>query len=122
MTAGGRDTRPVLDEEVVEELRAVGGRDSTAFLRELVGELLDQATMTIAFCEGSDAGAAAIATRAHKLKGAAGTVGAMRLSAAAEALERGAHETHRRRELVQGLRSEMDAFRARSAAAIRGTD
>ena len=116
MTPGPIGAPPVIDDDVVDTLRAIGGSDPAGFIHELFTTLLDQGAATIALCASPDADATAVAAAAHRLKGAAGTIGAMRLSAAAEALEAGARDSGRRRQLVSDVQAELDVVRRSSPA------
>ena len=79
---------PVLDETVLDELRATTG-DDAAFVRELVETYLadvpDQLSGITDAVGANDA--AALVRPAHTLKSSSATVGAMRLAAVARELE-----------------------------------
>ena len=115
MTSERTGSPPVLDRDVVDALGALSETDPVGFVRELFAALIDQGTAVIALCAGSGADATAVAAAGHTLKGAAGTVGAMRLSAAAEALEMGAHDLGRRQELLRSLEAELELVRTSAA-------
>ena len=85
------DTPPVLDAAVVKQLVVLDGggkgllKEMAQLFREDIGGRLD--AIQAALAAGNSEG---IAQEAHAIKGAAGAVGARRLQALAQEIERGA--------------------------------
>jgi HPt (histidine-containing phosphotransfer) domain-containing protein len=78
----------MVDEQVLEELRASVG-DDTSFLRDLIEAYLTDSAEQLAAIEAAVAAddAEALVRPAHTLKSSSATVGAMELSALARTLE-----------------------------------
>ncbi|HEV8377185.1 MAG TPA: response regulator [Candidatus Polarisedimenticolia bacterium] len=104
-----------LDAGVLSDLREAGGEEEDGFLRMLVGKFLEEAPACIAcLSEASNsADAPALGKAAHRLKGAAATLGARRLAAIClemETLGRGG-STRGSQELIARLEAELRRVR-----------
>jgi two-component system sensor histidine kinase/response regulator len=81
---------PILDQAILDDLRALDRAGEGSFLRQIIGVFEQQASeiveqLTAAASSGDTAQLAALA---HKLKGSARTVGAVELGDQCERLER----------------------------------
>lgn len=83
---------PIVDLDVLDGIRAVGGSGEADLLTHFVRLFLDdaQALVAEALLSCTDEDRAGVERSAHALRGAAGLIGARRLSGAAEAVERAA--------------------------------
>lgn len=79
----------ILDPEAIANLRALGGEDGDAFLREIVAIFLADTPVRLAELDGAlAAGEGSRFTRAaHSIKGSSSNLGAAGLQAAADRLE-----------------------------------
>ncbi|HEV8335786.1 MAG TPA: response regulator [Candidatus Polarisedimenticolia bacterium] len=79
-----------LDVAIWDELREAGTADEDGFLRLLVGKFLEEAPACLAALSEASAGgdAAALGRAAHRLKGAAATLGATRMASMSMELEK----------------------------------
>lgn len=93
---------PIIDQEAIENLRALNPEDDS-FLREIVGIFLEDTPARIAELKDSFARSdvAAFSRAAHSIKGSSSNLGASRLRKAAETLE---HESKK------GGLTGLDAF------------
>ncbi len=80
---------PILDQEAIDNLRALDPDGGDAFLREIVGIFLEDAPLRIAEIDQSLAAGdtPTFIRAAHTIKGASSNVGAAALRAVAEQLE-----------------------------------
>ena len=80
---------PILDQEAIDNLRALDPDGGDTFLREIIGIFLEDAPLRIAEIDQSLAAGdvAAFVRAAHTIKGASSNVGAAALRAVAEQLE-----------------------------------
>ena len=87
------DGAPVLDQAVLEELRASTG-DDEAFMRELVETYVEegQASLAVLLAAAAARDAAAIVRPAHTLKSTSASLGAMRLSGICRDIEAAGRE------------------------------
>jgi HPt (histidine-containing phosphotransfer) domain-containing protein len=80
---------PILDQEAIDNLRALDPDGGDTFIREIIGIFLEDAPLRIAEIDQSLAAGddAAFVRAAHTIKGASSNVGAAALRAVAEQLE-----------------------------------
>lgn len=85
---------PVIDNEAINNLRALGSEDDDSFLKEIVALFLDDTPKRFEELRASHAAADVVkfARAAHSVKGSASNLGAMRVRAVAEKLEYAAKE------------------------------
>jgi HPt (histidine-containing phosphotransfer) domain-containing protein len=100
----GQGDVPVLDQGVVDDLRASVAGDE-AFVRELVATYVDEAAPSLGAMAAAAASgdAAAIVRPAHTLKSTSASIGAMRLSAISGDLEAAGREGR-----TDGMREAVD--------------
>lgn len=86
---GGEGTQGVLDMQVIEGLRELGGDDDPGLLMEVIGMFLDDAPTRIQeIQQGLSSGDIKLLERAaHSLKSASANVGATRLSHVCKRIE-----------------------------------
>jgi len=79
----------VLDMQVIEELRELGGEDEPGLLREIIGMFLDDAPLRIREIEQAllNGDIKLLERAAHSLKSASANVGAMQLSSVCRRIE-----------------------------------
>jgi HPt (histidine-containing phosphotransfer) domain-containing protein len=80
---------PILDQEAIDNLRALDPDGGDTFLREIIGIFIEDTPLRIAEIDQSLAAgdAATFVRAAHTIKGASANVGAAALRAVAEQLE-----------------------------------
>ena len=80
---------PVIDDEAINNLRALGSEDDDAFHKEIVALFLEDTPKRFDELRTSHAAADVVkfARAAHSVKGSASNLGAMRVRAVAEKLE-----------------------------------
>lgn len=102
--------RPVLDPEVIESLKLLGGEDDPALFRDLVEIFIKETPPLIAKLEQALASgdAHALERAAHSLKSSSGNLGALGLSSIFRDVEMAgrAQEIERARPLVDRSRGE----------------
>ncbi len=105
---------PILDEESIENLRALGPEGDDSFLKEIIGIFIDDTPQRLQ--EMRDAFAArdqsTFSRAAHSIKGSASNLGAMRLKSLAEKLEKAAKQAS-----LDGLDAELPKMEAEFATA-----
>ncbi len=81
-------TEPIIDQEAIENLRALSPEDDS-FVREIIGVFLEDTPARIEELKRSHAAgdAATFSRAAHSIKGSSSNLGAARLRSAAERLE-----------------------------------
>ena len=82
-------TVPLIDQEAIENLRALGSEDDDSFLREIVALFLEDTPKRLEELHSSRLAGDTVkyARAAHSVKGSASNLGAMRVRAVAEKLE-----------------------------------
>jgi histidine phosphotransfer protein HptB len=100
---------PVLDQESIDNLRALGAEGDDSFLKEIVGIFLEDTPLRLReLRESFAAGDQPTFTRtAHSIKGSASNLGAVRLRALAEKLEHASKGGN-----LAGLDAEIPAMEA----------
>jgi HPt (histidine-containing phosphotransfer) domain-containing protein len=105
---------PVLDPESIESLRALGADGDDSFLKEIIGIFIDDTPVRLK--EMRDAFAAndqaTFSRAAHSIKGSSSNLGALRLRALAEMLERSSKTSD-----LTGLDAELPKIEAEFAIA-----
>jgi HPt (histidine-containing phosphotransfer) domain-containing protein len=117
-------TDPVLDPQIVDELRGLGGESGEDFLAELVGQFVDETEPLLAqLHEAFEAGdPSAVARIGHRIKGSAGQMGGQRLAASCSHLEQGAGDLGSARPELQTVETEFHVLRDAWTAQLRPAD
>jgi len=110
---------PIIDPQVIKNLRALNPDDNGEFLREIISIYLEDTPLRITELDESLASGdiSRFARAAHSVKGSSANLGAARLRDAAEKLEREAHHSGLTAvvPLVAEVRSQFD----KAAAELR---
>lgn len=105
---------PILDSESIDSLRALGAEGDDSFLKEIILIFIDDTPVRLR--EMRDAFAAGdqptFSRAAHSIKGSASNLGALRLRALAEQLERASKEAS-----LDGLDAQLPRIEAEFAVA-----